>query len=292
MEFTDRLEYDLDYYLARQLWEQEYRPNHFFIGLNPRWQMYRFLPAGINVMYSAAGFWNERKKEWRKGKKFRRSFGLRFLDSGGYLMLLKYGHYPFSVVNYANLVARLNPTFYATMDFACEPDLISQESVRLRSVASRIEGTVKNAVKLAEWEGQLPGQMVPVIQGYTIDDYLHCLKLHNEAGTIRDYMAVGSMCRRTDGNEISEIVTQLFYAANRYGVYKLHYFGLKLSPNLEPLEGFIWSRDSAVALDAYDPALRAKRGGRRWPKGQGEKEEAFISFLGRLDALRLNYAST
>lgn len=30
----------------------------FYIGLNPRWQMYRFLPDGLNMMFSAAGFWD------------------------------------------------------------------------------------------------------------------------------------------------------------------------------------------------------------------------------------------
>lgn len=130
MEFTDWLEYerqgdaiedDFDMYEVRREWLEQYRFNLFFVGLNPRWQMYRFLPPGINVMYSAAGFWDDEKNEWRRGIKFKRFFGRRFLDCGGYLMLLKYGYYPFSVVNYANLVAYLRPNYYATMDYACEP---------------------------------------------------------------------------------------------------------------------------------------------------------------------------
>jgi hypothetical protein len=79
MDFTDWLEYeyqghpietDYDYFLARQEFLAEFRPSLFFIGLNPRWQMYKFLPRGINVMYSAAGFWDD-DGEWRKGKKFK-----------------------------------------------------------------------------------------------------------------------------------------------------------------------------------------------------------------------------
>lgn len=65
MDFTDWIEYkyqgetetDYDYFLARQEFLAEFRPSIFLVGLNPRWQMYKFLPAGINVMFSAAGFW-------------------------------------------------------------------------------------------------------------------------------------------------------------------------------------------------------------------------------------------
>jgi hypothetical protein len=92
MDFTDWLEYeyqgeindDYDYFLARQEYLAEFRPSIFFTGLNPRWQMYKFLPDGINVMFSAAGFWDDDKREWRRRAKFKRSFGLRWLDCGGF----------------------------------------------------------------------------------------------------------------------------------------------------------------------------------------------------------------
>lgn len=297
MDFTDWLEYeyqgqketDYDYYLARQEYLAEFRPSIFLIGLNPRWQMYKFLPDKINVMFSANGFWDNDEKEWRKGKKFKKSFGLRFLDCGGYLILLKYGYYPFSVVNYANLIVRLRPDFYATMDYACEPSLVNQAKAKIKTVKGRIEATVKNAIELAEWESQLPGQMVPVIQGYTLREYLLCLRLHAEVGTIRDYMAVGSMCQRTSDEELRELIPGIYYAAQKAGCTKLHFFGLKLSPALEIYDEMIYSRDSAVAMDSYDNETRANRNGRRFPRGQKEKEKNFEVFLNRLNKMRLNY---
>ena len=75
------------------------------------------------------------------------------------------------------------------------------------------------------------------------------------------------------------------------GVKRLHFFGLKLSHALYDLAPIIYSRDSAVALDSYDPELREKRDGRRWPRGKNEKEEAFRSFFSRLDRLGLKYRS-
>lgn len=295
MEFTDWLEYehesqienDYDYNLARQEWIATFRPNLFFIGLNPRWQMYKFLPDGINVMFSAYGFWDNAKREWRRGAKFKRIFGLRWLDCGGFTMLNKYSDYPFSVVNYANLVVRLRPHYYATMDYPCEPEI--SRSIGLMRNEDRIKATVENVIKLAEWEEQLPGQMVPIIQGYSLDEYLYCLNLHCQAGTIRDYMAVGSMCRRISNEELGNLIPGIYYAAQKAGCSKLHFFGLKLSPGLEPYNDMIWSRDSAAVLDDYDKSLRHARGGRRWPRGQAEKKVVFQSFLMRLEELGLNY---
>lgn len=265
----------------------KYRPNLFFIGLNPRWQMYNFLPRGINVMFSAYGFWDNENQEWRRGKKFKSIFGLRWLDCGGFTMMNKFDDYPFSVVNYANLIARLRPHYYATMDYPCEPEI--SRSLGLMSNSERIQATVANAVELAEWESQLPGQMVPVIQGYTLDEYLECLRLHSQAGTIRDYMAVGSMCRRISNEELGCLIPSLYYAAQKAGCTKLHYFGLKLSPGVRMHSDMIWSRDSAAILDDYDKDLRQARNGRRFPRGQREKQVTFNAFLGRLEEFGLNY---
>ncbi len=264
-----------------------FRPATFFIGLNPRWQMYKFLPSKINVMFSAAGFWDNANGEWRRGAKFKSTFGLRYLDSGGFTLLNQYVDYPFSTINLANLIARLRPHFYVPKDYPCEPEI--SRSLGLMTNVQRIKATVANAVELAEWESQLPGQMVPVIQGYTLREYLHCLHLHREAGTIRDYMAVGSMCRRINDRELGRLIPGIYCAAQRLGCTKLHFFGLKLSPSLKIYNEMIYSRDSAVAMDSYSNEVRAKRGGRRFPRGQEEKRQNFEMFLGRLDELGLKW---
>ena len=155
----------------------------------------------------------------------------------------------------------------------------------------RIRATVENALRLAEWESQLPGRLVPVIQGYELEEYEYCIRLYRQAGMIREYMAVGSMCRRISTEEIRRLIPGIYRAARQAGCERLHFFGLKLSPDLIPLGKYIWSRDSAVALDAYDAELRKRRGGRRWPRGQAEKRTALSAFLRRLDDLGLRYTS-
>lgn len=256
----------------------------FYVGLNPRWQMYRFLPQGLNTMFSAAGFWDGH--EWRQGR-FPKAAGLTFLDCGGFTLLNRHGDYPFTTVNLANLIARLRPDYYVPMDYPCEPEISRQLS--LMTNKERIKATVENTLALMDYEAELPGQLVPVIQGHTLDEYQYCLDLHQKAGTIREYMAVGSMCRRMSSEEINEIVPGIYHAAQQAGAKRLHFFGLKLSPDLQPVQRYIHSRDSAVALDSYCPVLRAKRNGRRFPRGQREKREAFSSFLQRVVGLGLQY---
>lgn len=264
----------------------------FYIGLNPRWQMYRFLPDGINIMFSAAGYCDFDSYgdfvDWRRPiKRFPKKTGKRWLDCGGYLLLNKFGHYPFSVVNYANLQAVLRADYYASMDYPCEPDI--SRMLGLMSNEDRIRQTVKNAEILSELKNHLPGQMVPVIQGYELDEYKYCLDLYHSAGLIRSYMAVGSMCRRISSQELNNLIPGIYHHARNHGVERLHFFGLKLSPDLKSLQEYIYSRDSAVALDDYDIRLRKQRNGRRFPRGQKEKKAVFFSFIDRLNDLNLRY---
>lgn len=257
----------------------------FYLGLNPRYQWFRWLPAGINVMYSAAGFWDGRR--WRRGKWLSQA-GRRWLDCGGYTMLNKHGDYPFSIDNYLNLVAHLRPNYYATMDYPCEPDI--SRNLGLMTNEQRIEATVDNAKKtLARATLVGSGQVVPIIQGYTLDEYCHCLDLHQAARTIRPYMAVGSMCRRIDDDELERLIIGIRQHSYSIGVERLHFFGLKLTPKLDDLSQYIYSRDSAVAYDDYDSELRQARNGRRWPRGQKEKRQSVESFLNRVADLGLNY---
>jgi len=232
-------------------------------------------------MYSAAGFWDA--GEWRR-KRFPKKSGLRFLDCGGFTMLNKHGEYPFTTVNFMNLVAFLRPDYYVPLDYPCEPGI--SRNLGLMTNEQRIKKTVKNAAEMVQWETHVKGQMVPVIQGYTLDEYKRCIDAHADAGTMREYMAVGSMCRRLSNDELHNLITGIAQYAE--GV-RLHFFGLKLSPALANLRELIYSQDSAVAMDAYDKKLRMARDGRRWPRGQIEKKIAFESFLRRLRKLNLEY---
>lgn len=207
-------------------------------------------------------------------------------------MLNRYGDYPFSTEQYMNLVCILRPHYYATLDYPCEPEI--SRRLGMMTNKERIKATVRNARLALDAHPMLGNcsRCVPVIQGYTLDEYKRCIELHADAGTLEDYMAVGSMCRRISNKELHELIPGIAEYARQGNVTRLHFFGLKLSPNLSDLKEFIYSRDSAVALDSYDSRLRADRNGRRWPNGQVEKRQVFFEFLSRLDRLNLQWKSS
>jgi hypothetical protein len=259
----------------------------FYTGLNLRFQKFKFLPQGINVMLSAVGFLTN--TEVRRDK-YPHVSGLRWLDSGGFTALNKYGDYPFSISRYLNLVAMLKPDYYATLDYPCEPNI--SRTLHKMTNAERILATVENSKQQLDMETMVGfGQCVPVIQGFTLDEYKSCIDAHAKAGTLRDYMAVGSMCRRIGNDELHRLIPGIAEYAKQANVTRLHFFGLKLSPQLAQLREHIYSQDSAVALDSYDKELRIARGGRRWPVGMPEKKAAFESFLERLSSLGLVWRS-
>jgi hypothetical protein len=213
--------------------------------------------------------------------------GLTWLDGGGFTILNKFGRYPWSVGNYANLVALLKPMHWATLDFPCEPDIT--RALGLMTNADRITQTVTLAQECAYYEDMLPGVMVPVIQGYTLNEYKACIDLYHERNLIRDYMAVGSMCRRISDHDLHILIPGITEYAWAAGAQRLHYFGLKVDRSLLDLSEFIYSRDSAAILDDRSPDLRAARGGRRFPRGQAEKRAVVERFFETLDHFGLRY---
>lgn len=259
---------------------------YFFTGLSPRWNYAPWIQPGTHLMYSAAAFWTG--DGWRR-ERFPKQAGMRWLDSGGYLLLNRYGRYPFSADNLANLVSHLQPDYYASKDYPCEPN-ISRGMAGLMTNEERIRATVLAAVEQAELEtlvGSRP-QLVPVIQGYTLDEYVFCLDLYREAGLLRPYMAVGSMCRRASSSELERLLPALHDYAKSLGVYWLHLFGLRLSRQVRAVSAYIWSQDSAAVFFAADRKTREEWGG-RFPKTVMQKQAAFVFFWARVADSELLY---
>lgn len=203
-------------------------------------------------------------------------------------MLNRYGDYPFSMGAYANIIAYLRPDYYASMDYPCEPEIT--RSLALTSNLERIRATVANARMMADdYEAMLPGvEMVPVIQGWTLDEYKTSIDLYGRSGMIRPYMAVGSMCTRSNDRELERIIPSLHDYASQAGVKHLHFFGLKMSPVTIDLSGYIYSRDSAAVLFANNAETKRRWGG-RFPRTQEQKKEAFSMWFNRAVSAGLIY---
>jgi hypothetical protein len=109
----------------------------------------------------------------------------------------------------------------APQDYMCESHVLAKTGMPI-SEHQRL--TVLNFVRLRDLLGPL---VVPVLQGWTVDDYLRCWELYYRAGVDlewEDTIGVGSVCRRQDTAEAGRIFRTL---AAQLLPTSLHGFGVK-----------------------------------------------------------------
>lgn len=134
------------------------------------------------------------------------------LDSGGFTELSTYGYWTITPHTYVAEVARYqreigNLMWAAPMDRMCEPAVINGGVVNGKrfpgtglTVRIHQHETVLNYVTLINlWpefsDGPCP--FIPVLQGWTLGDYLYCCELYQAAGidlTAAPLVGLGSVC--------------------------------------------------------------------------------------------------
>lgn len=147
------------------------------------------------------------------------------LDSGGFTELNLYGRWVTTEAEYVAAVRRYaveigNLEWAAPMDWMCEPFVIDKTGL---SVEEHQRRTVENYVSLRATAPELP--FIPVLQGWTMADYLHCVDLYAAAGVdlrALPLVGIGSVCRRQNTGEVDLIVS----AIAEMGI-ALHGFGVK-----------------------------------------------------------------
>jgi hypothetical protein len=84
----------------------------------------------------------------------------------------------------------------------CEQYIVATTGL---SVEEHRRRTIQNYLRLKELAPDLP--FMPVLQGWTLQDYLHCVQLYEAAGvdlTSEPIVGVGSACRRQATEEIGK----------------------------------------------------------------------------------------
>ncbi|WP_033222224.1 DUF7221 family queuine tRNA-ribosyltransferase-like protein [Kitasatospora phosalacinea] len=155
-----------------------------------------------------------------------RAIGPWALDSGGFTELSMHGEWRTAPGAYLTAVRRYadeigNLAWAAPMDWMCEPWIVQNTGL---SVAEHQRRTVANFQQLRDAAPNLP--IVPVLQGWSLDDYQHCADLYDKAGidlTSEPLVGLGSVCRRQATTEAALIVTTLAARGLR-----LHGFGFKM----------------------------------------------------------------
>lgn len=173
-------------------------------------------------------------------KTFPLALGEWALDSGGFTELNLYGKWETSEDEYVSDVELFqrevgNLAWVAPMDWMCEPFMLEKTGL---TVYHHQELTVANFRRLRERLGEL---VVPVLQGWTVDEYLACWDEYAEQGIdleAEPLVGLGSVCRRQNTVEAGLIVRRL----ESEGL-ALHAFGIK-STGIESFGDVLASADS------------------------------------------------
>lgn len=176
-----------------------------------------------------------------------RAIGPWALDSGGFTELSLHGAWRTTQEEYVEAVLRYrdevgNLAWAAPMDWMCEPIMLATTGL---SVREHQERTVTNYLDLRNL-----GPFIPVLQGWSLDDYLRCLELYAEAGVdlaALPLVGIGSVCRRQHTAEIGAIVGELSGRGLR-----LHGFGVKKTGLAQYGEGL-------ASADSMAWSFRARR---------------------------------
>jgi len=136
------------------------------------------------------------------------------LDSGGFTELAAHGswehgptpsEYVAWIRRYAAEIGGL--LWAAPQDWMCEPWITAKTGL---SVAEHQHRTIDNFTQLRDLAPDLP--IVPVVQGWTVTDYLRCVDRYAAAGvdlTASPLVGLGSVCRRQATDEAEAIITAL-----------------------------------------------------------------------------------
>lgn len=147
------------------------------------------------------------------------------LDSGGFSELSMFGRWRTTPAAYAAAITRYcdhigHIDWAAPQDWMCEPWIVAKTG---RSVAEHQAATVASVLEL---RAQVDGvAVIPVIQGWTLRDYLACVDRYHDAGldlTTEPVVGLGSVCRRQATTTIAAVVRELA----SLGI-ALHGFGVK-----------------------------------------------------------------
>lgn len=184
------------------------------------------------------------------------------MDSGAFTELQLFGTWTRDPDEYGAAVTRLiddaghPPTWVAPQDHPCEPWVLHggvHAGIRYAGTGLSIEDhqqlTVENYLYLSHEFPFIP--WLPVLQGWTLRQYLSCVRLYEAAGVDlprQPLVGLGSVCRRQATTEIGQIVSTLADAGLR-----LHGFGVKVSGlrryghRLASADSMAWSRQARLA---------------------------------------------
>jgi hypothetical protein len=151
------------------------------------------------------------------------------LDSGAFTELSRYGtwdhgptpdQYAARVRRYRDEIGHL--AWAAPQDWMCEPAILAKTGLTITDHQQR---TITSLLRLRDADPDLP--VIPVLQGWTVTDYLRCADAYQRAGidlAAEPLVGLGSVCRRQATIQTELIIT----GVRAHGIHRLHGFGVKI----------------------------------------------------------------
>lgn len=136
------------------------------------------------------------------------------LDSGAFTKVTRHGGYPETPEVYAQRVHRLcvvgavKPIGVVAEDYMCEPFVLARTGLTIedhqRLTIERYDAAKIEFHRL--FGAVLPFEFIPVLQGYTVDDYLRHIEMYGDRLTPGMWVGVGSVCKRQGDIAIIEAI--------------------------------------------------------------------------------------
>lgn len=150
------------------------------------------------------------------------------MDSGAFTEIAEHGHYRQGVEDYAAEIRRWaypgsGLVAAVAQDYMCEPFIVAKTGL---SVAEHQRLTIEryDALMACDTGGVY---IMPVLQGYTVADYVAHIRQYGSRLKHGAYVGVGSVCKRnTDIRQIEAILTAI---KRERPDLLLHGFGLKVT---------------------------------------------------------------
>lgn len=163
------------------------------------------------------------------------------MDSGGFSELTIHGRWSIDAKIYAADVERYatelgNLEWAAPQDWMCEPHMLARTGLSIQEHQRR---TTDNLIELRSIVSEV--HIIPVLQGWDLDDYLRHVDMYFRAGIDlheEPVIGVGSVCRRQGTDDAKEIFDRLADEG-----FNLHGFGVKAT-GLKTYASRIVSSDS------------------------------------------------
>jgi hypothetical protein len=163
------------------------------------------------------------------------------IDSGAFSEISLHGEFKTPVEQYASELARLagiaNIAIAVAQDFMCEPPMLLRTGL---SIAEHQRRTIERYDALL---AHSPVRIMPVLQGWSPDDYRRHLAGYGDRLTFGQWVGVGTLCKRNGAPE--RIVDILCAIRRERPDLRLHGFGIKATALRHPaVRELLYSADS------------------------------------------------